>query len=60
MGIGQLLLVLGVSALTSYLTTKYVTISYFKVIDGYVKGLFEDTKKHLRNTAFKEKSSERS
>lgn len=48
MGIGELLLVVGVSALTSYLTTKNITIHYFKVIDGYVEGLFEDTKRALR------------
>ena len=45
---GEILLTVGVSVLTSYLTTKIITIHYFKVIDGYVKGLFEDTKEVLR------------
>ena len=43
------LIAVGVAVLTSYLTTKIITIHYFKVIDGYVKGLFEDTKKALSN-----------
>lgn len=51
MSIGEILLVIGISALVSHLTTKNITIHYFKVIDGYVKGLFEDTKRVLRKTA---------
>ncbi len=48
MRIEEGLLIVGVSVLTAYMTTKIITIQYFKVIDGYVKGLFEDTKKVLR------------
>ena len=59
MSVGELLLVIGVSAVTSYLTTKNITIHYFKVIDGYVKGLFEDTKRTLRKAADDECLSKR-
>ena len=45
-----IILSVGVSALTSYLATKRITIHYFNVIDGYVKGLFEDFKRVLGNT----------
>ena len=57
---GEILLIIGVSALTSYLTTKIITIHYFKIIDGYVKRLFEDTKKVLRNTTLNKEFSKRS
>ena len=37
-----------VSAITSYLVTKKITIHYFSVIDGYVKKLLEDIRKAIR------------
>lgn len=37
-----LLFVVVVAIFTSYMTTKIITIHYFKVIDGYVKGLMRD------------------
>lgn len=44
----EIVIVVVASVLTSYFTTKIITTYYFKIIDGYVKGLFEDIKEKLR------------
>ena len=47
----ELAMVVVISVMTSWITTKIITAKYFEVIDGYVKGLLNDILEAARDAA---------
>lgn len=45
---GELILMVLIVILVSFITTKIITIHYFNVIDDHVRGLLDDTKKAIQ------------
>lgn len=55
----EYIIIIPIAIAVSWITTKIVTIKYFDVIDGYVKGLMDDTAQAVKETVGAKSSEKR-